>query len=62
MDKDHLLEEITEGLNELSPLSSTIIKQSVNGNQDGLYLTLIEIELIIENLASYVVALKRAMR
>ncbi len=61
MDKDYLLEEVIESLIELSPFSETIIVQSTNEDERGLKKTIKEAELIVEHLASCLVALKKAL-
>ena len=61
MDKDYLLEEVIASLSELVPFSDTIVIQSSNEDQKGLKKTLKEAELIVEHLASCLVALKKAL-
>ncbi len=61
MDKDYLLEEVIESLSELSPFSDTLIVQSSHDDERGLKKTIIEAELIVEHLASCLVALKKAL-
>lgn len=61
MDKDYLLEEVIESLSELIPFSDSIAIQSTSEDQKGLKKTLKEAELIVEHLASCLVALKRAL-
>jgi len=59
MDKDYLLEEVIGSLDDLKPFSDTLVIQSVNENQRGMLKTLDEAEMIVEHLASCIVALKK---
>lgn len=59
MDKDYLLEEVIGSLDDLKPFSDTLVVQSVNENQRGMLKTLDEAEMIVEHLASCIVALKK---
>jgi hypothetical protein len=61
MDKDYLIEEMIEGLSELAPFSKTLVIQSANKNDNETLKTLNEAELIVEHLASCIVALKKAI-
>lgn len=59
MDKDYLLEEIIGGLEDLVPMSKTLIIHSVNEQDKKLLKTLDETEMTIEHVASCIVAYKK---
>jgi hypothetical protein len=59
MDKDYLLEEVIGSLDDLKPFSDTLVIQSVNENHLEMLKTLDEAEMIVEHLASCIVALKK---
>lgn len=59
MDKDYLLEEIMNGLSELAPFQSTIATQSMDEDENELSKSLKEVELIVEHLASCLVAFRK---
>ncbi len=61
MDKDYLIEEIIGSLDELAPFSNALVIQSVQENEYEMLKTLKEVEMIVEHLASCVVALKKAI-
>ena len=50
---------ILGSLDDLKPFSDTLVVQSVNENQRGMLKTLDEAEMIVEHLASCIVALKK---
>ncbi len=62
MDKNYLLEEVIESLGELAPFSDAVIIHASNEDKKGLKKTLKEAELIVEHLASCLVALKKAIK
>lgn len=61
MDKDYLIEEIIGSLDELAPFSNAFVIQSVQENDYEMLKLLKEVEMILEHLASCVVALKKAI-
>jgi hypothetical protein len=61
MDKDYLIEEVIGSLDELKPFSDAFVIQSVNDDDYGMIKLLKEAEMIVEHLASCIVALKKAI-
>ena len=61
MDKDYLIEEVIGSLDELQPFSDAFVIQSVNDDDYGMIKLLKEAEMIVEYLASCIIALKKAI-
>jgi hypothetical protein len=61
MDRNYLLEEVIGSIDELKPFSDTFVILYRDDNDYEMLKTLREAELIVEHLASCIVALRRVI-